>query len=142
DLVIVGPRRYRADETFQAVRKRDRIHSTGYITDRQLAACYRRSTMLVLPSLYEGFGLPALEAMAHGIPVACSNAGALPELCGEAAALFDPLSVDAIAGAMEAILGDADVRARLGAAGLARAGLFTWGRTVDLTSQVYEKVRS
>jgi len=142
DLVIVGPRRYRADEIFKAVRNPGRVHFTDYITDRQLAACYRSSTMLVLPSLYEGFGLPALEAMAHGIPVACSNAGALPELCGEAAVLFDPLSVDAIADAMEGILRDAAVRARLGEAGLARAKLFTWARTVELTSKVYEQARS
>jgi glycosyltransferase involved in cell wall biosynthesis len=142
DLVIVGPRRYRADEIFGAVRNRERIHFTGYITDRQLAACYRCSTMLVLPSLYEGFGLPALEAMAHGIPVACSNAGALPELCGDAAVLFDPLSVDAIAGAVGDILGDANLGARLGRAGLDRAGLFTWAQTVELTSKVYERVRS
>jgi len=142
DLVIVGPRRFRADEVFKAVRHPDRVHFTDYITDRQLSACYRFSTMLVLPSLYEGFGLPALEAMSHGIPVACSNSGALPELCGDAAMLFDPLSIDAIAGAMERILSAADVRARLGEAGLAQAKLFTWARTVELTSRVYEQARS
>ena len=118
-----------------------RVHLTGYVSDRQLAACYRCSTAFVLPSLYEGFGLPVLEAMAHGVPVACSNAGALPEVAGDAAVLFDPRSVEAIGAAMSSILRDASLRERLSHAGKARAAEFTWKRTAELTLAVYQKAR-
>ena len=140
DLVIVGPRRYRAGEILEAGANHDRIHFTGYVTDRQLAALYRCSTAFVLPSLYEGFGLPAIEAMAHGVPVACSNAGALPEICGDAAILFDPVSVESIAGAIDTILDRADVRMRLSRAGPVRAQLFSWRKAAGLTYQVYRDV--
>jgi glycosyltransferase involved in cell wall biosynthesis len=140
ELVIVGPKRYLAEETIKAAGPvADRVHFTGYVTDRQLAACYRCSTVFVLPSLYEGFGLPALEAMAHGVPVACSNAGALPEVCGEAAVMFDPLSVKSIADATERILKDAELRRKLGAAGRARAEMFSWKKSAELTLKVYEQ---
>jgi glycosyltransferase involved in cell wall biosynthesis len=143
DLVIVGPRHFRAEEVFQAVQPASaRIHLTGYVTDRQLAAFYRCSTAFVLPSLYEGFGLPVLEAMAHGVPVACSNAGALPEVAGDAAVLFDPLSIDTIVAAVSSILGDAGLRERLSRAGKERAAQFSWKRTAELTLNVYEKARS
>jgi glycosyltransferase involved in cell wall biosynthesis len=141
ELVIVGPRRYKAEEIVSSAGPvADRVHFTGYITDRQLAACYRCSTVFVFPSLYEGFGLPALEAMAHGVPVACSNAGALPEVCGDAAVMFDPHSVESIAGAVERILGDPDFRQKLSVAGKARAAMFSWRNTAELTFKVYEQV--
>jgi glycosyltransferase involved in cell wall biosynthesis len=140
DLVVVGPRRYRAEEIIKAAGPiAERVHFTGYITDRQLAACYRCSTVFVLPSLYEGFGLPALEAMAQGVPVACSNAGSLPEVCGDAAALFDPHSVQSIVEIVDRIVGDADLRRRLSGAGIARAGQFSWKKTAELTLEVYRK---
>ncbi len=138
DLVIVGPRHYRADEVLAAARAMpERIHFTGYVTDRQLAACYSRATAFVLPSLYEGFGLPAIEAMAHGVPSACSSAGALPEICGNAALQFDPTSVEAIAGSIQKLLDDSDVRRRLEAAGPERARSFNWARTAAETLDVY-----
>jgi len=141
ELVIVGPRHYRADEALEAAGKlAGRVHFTGYVTDRQLAACYRCSTAFVFPSLYEGFGLPALEAMSHGVPITCSNAGALPELCGDAALLFDPTSVEAMASAIERILTDSELRRRLSASGVARARDFTWTKTAKLTLQVYKQV--
>jgi glycosyltransferase involved in cell wall biosynthesis len=139
DLVIVGPRHYRADEVVQAAQTaHGRIRFTGYVSDRQLAACYRCSTVFVLPSLYEGFGLPVIEAMAHGIPVACSNGGALPEVCGEAALLFDALSVDEMVVAVDKILSDGALRERLSRAGQARAAEFSWERAAALTLKVYE----
>jgi glycosyltransferase involved in cell wall biosynthesis len=141
DLVIVGPRRYRAHEIISAAGSvTDRVHFTGYVTDRQLAAFYRCSTVFVLPSLYEGFGLPALEAMAQGVPIACSDAGALPEVCGDAAIMFNPKSVESIAAAVERILGDAELRRRLSLAGTARATMFSWKKTAELTLKVYEQV--
>ena len=143
DLVIVGPRHYRAEDAEQAAGGlSDRVKFTGYIADRRLAACYRCSTAFVFPSLYEGFGLPALEAMSHGIAVACSDAGSLPEVCGDAALLFDPRSVGAIVDALDRLLGDADLRRRLGAAGQERAKQFTWSRTAELTAAVYARARS
>jgi glycosyltransferase involved in cell wall biosynthesis len=93
----------------------------------------------VYPSLYEGFGLPAVEAMAHGVPIACSRAGALPEVCGDAALLFDPLSVEAIVDAVDRILGDAALRQQLSAAGTARAGDFSWTKSAGSTLEAYRR---
>jgi glycosyltransferase involved in cell wall biosynthesis len=142
DLVIVGPQRFRAGEILAAAQPlNERVHFTGYVSDRQLAAWYRCSALFVLPSLYEGFGLPVIEAMAHAIPVACSNAGALPEVCGDAAILFDPLSVEAMVTAVDSILEDADLAQRLSAAGKARAARFSWKTSAELTRAVYQRVR-
>ncbi len=142
DLVIVGPQHYRAEEVLQAARSDEQhIHFTGYVSDRQLAACYRCSTAFVLPSLYEGFGLPAIEAMAHSIPIACSNAGALPEVCGDAAVMFDPLSVDDMATALDRVINDGALREKLVQAGKARAAEFSWASTARQTLQVYELAR-
>jgi glycosyltransferase involved in cell wall biosynthesis len=139
DLVIVGPRHYRADEIVEAAQTaHGRIRFTGYVSDRQLAACYRCSTVFALPSLYEGFGLPVIEAMAHGIPVACSNVGALPEVSGDAALLFDPLRVDEMVAAIDKILSDDALRERLSQAGKARAAEFSWVRAAEQTLKVYE----
>jgi glycosyltransferase involved in cell wall biosynthesis len=143
DLVIVGPRHYRAEEAVAAASEvAARVHFTGYVTDRQLAACYRCSTLFVYPSLYEGFGLPALEAMAHGAPIVCSDAGSLPEVCGEAAQYFDPRSVEAMTAAIEPLLADAPLRKQLGLAGVERAKTFSWAKTAARTIEIYEGVRS
>lgn len=143
DLVIVGPRRYRGDEVLQAAAgaATERVHFTGYATDRQLAAAYRCSTAFVFPSLYEGFGLPALEAMAHGIPVACSDVDALREVCGDAALMFDPLSTESIANAIGKVLEDSDLRQQLSKAGIVRAAQFNWKKSAQLTLEVYRKAR-
>ena len=93
----------------------------------------------MFPSLYEGFGLPVLEAMARGVPVACSNAASLPEVAGDAALLFDPRSERAIADAIGRLLGDEPLRARLTELGLARAHEFTWERTARLTLDSYAR---
>lgn len=143
DLVIVGPSRYRGEDAFEAAESlAGRVHFTGYVTDRQLAALYRCSTVFVFPSLYEGFGLPALEAMSHGIPMACSDAGSLPEVCGDAAVLFDPHSVDAIVTAVDRLLNDEGLRRQLSVAGAARAKEFTWSKTAQLTLEAYKKARA
>jgi glycosyltransferase involved in cell wall biosynthesis len=143
DLVIVGPRRYRADEAVAAAGAvSGRVHFTGYVTDRQLAACYHSSTLFIFPSLYEGFGLPALEAMAHGVPIACSDAGSLPEVCGEAALYFDPRSVEAMRAAIDRLLSDTGLRRSLAAVGAERSRRFSWTKTAELTVEVYEKAAS
>jgi glycosyltransferase involved in cell wall biosynthesis len=93
----------------------------------------------VLPSLYEGFGLPILEAMASGVPVVTSRGGALEEVAGDAAILVDPLDVEAIAAAIERALDDTSLRETLVQKGLARAAQFSWERTAKATLRVYEQ---
>jgi glycosyltransferase involved in cell wall biosynthesis len=95
--------------------------------------------VFVFPSLYEGFGLPVLEAMARGVPVACSDASSLPEVAGDAALLFDPSSTSEIAGALTRLLDDQALRARLSALGRVRAELFTWERAARLTLESYAR---
>ena len=141
DLLVVGPKRFLGDDIVRSASSTAaRVHFTGYVTDRQLAACYQESTVFVLPSLYEGFGLPVLEAMAHGVPVACSNAGGIPEVCGDAGVMFDPRSVEAIVEAVHRILTNASLRESLKAAALSRAGQFSWRRSAEATLDIYRKV--
>lgn len=141
DLVVVGPEHYRADEVFASASAfPDRVRLTGYVTDEQLAACYSSSLCFVFPSLYEGFGLPAIEAMAHGAPVVSSSTGALPEVCGDAALYFDPRSVEEMRTALLRIATDTGLRERLGAAGSERARRYTWRHSAELTLAVYAKV--
>jgi glycosyltransferase involved in cell wall biosynthesis len=140
DLVVVGPKRFEAEAIVKsAVPLASRVHFTGYVNDRQLAACYEGSTVFVFPSLYEGFGIPVLEAMAHGVPVASSNAGGIPEVSGDAAILFDPRSVDAMIDAVHRILSDGNLRTSLKVASLARAKQFSWRRSAELTLEAYHK---
>ncbi|HYF24605.1 MAG TPA: glycosyltransferase family 1 protein [Baekduia sp.] len=114
----------------------DGVELTGYVDDARLDALMRGADLLVHPSLYEGFGLVVVEAMARGVPVACADATALPETAGGAAVLFDPLDEDAIAGAIRRALAD---RERLATAGRARAAEFSWQRTAELTAEVYRE---
>ena len=110
------------------------VESLGEVSAAQLASLYRRAACLVYPSLYEGFGIPPLEAMACGCPVAASNAGAIPEVCGDAAVLFDPTDVEAMAAAMLEADSRRDELVRLG---LARAALFTWDEAARRHEDVY-----
>ena len=112
------------------------IDTVGFVDDDELARLYRGAECLVYPSLYEGFGLPVLEAMACGIPVVTSATGATAEVAGDAAVLVDPLDVDAIAaGIREAI----ERREELRAAGLERASQFTWENAARQTVEVYRE---
>ena len=113
------------------------VESVGYVDDERLDALMRGADALVHPSLYEGFGLVVLEAMARGVPVAAADAGALPATCGDAAERFDPLDPDAIAAA---VLRARARRDELGAAGRERAALFTWDATAEATALVYREL--
>jgi len=105
---------------------------TGRVDDAALKALYQQATALVFPSLYEGFGLPPLEAMACACPVAATNAAAVPEVCADAALYFDPASVDQISAAMQRLLDDPVLRERLRQAGLLRAQAFSWSQAAEL----------
>jgi len=115
------------------------IESLGTVSTSALASLYRRAACLVFPSLYEGFGLPPLEAMACGCPVAASNAGAIPEVCGDAAVYFDPTDVEAMVSAMVEADGRRDA---LRAKGFARAALFTWDSAATRHEDVYRAAAS
>jgi glycosyltransferase involved in cell wall biosynthesis len=110
------------------------------VSDQTLAALYRLADVFVFPSLYEGFGLPPLEAMASGTPVITSNVSSLPEGVGDAALRFDPYEPRAIAAAMQRVLTDAPLRAELRAKGLARAREFSWERSIARVRQIYDEV--
>ena len=111
--------------------KRNRILPIGYVDDDDLAALYSGAELFVYPSLYEGFGLPPLEAMQCGTPVVTSNTSSLPEVVGDAAITVDPTSVDELASAIGQVLSDEGLRASLSEKGLARAKEFSWSRTAD-----------
>jgi glycosyltransferase involved in cell wall biosynthesis len=131
------------DDELRAVARQagveDRVHLCAWVEDGQIEGLYAAATCLAFPSLAEGFGLPVLEAMVRGLPVACSGVSSLPEVAGDAALLFDPLSVDAIAGAIGHLLADPALRARLVERGRARASLFSWERTAAETAATYRR---
>jgi glycosyltransferase involved in cell wall biosynthesis len=114
------------------------VRFLGWIPAADLECLYRIASCVVFPSLYEGFGLPVLEAMARGVPVACSDRGSLREVAGKAARFFDPESPRAIADAVAELLGDTVAAERLRAAGLERALQFSWSATARATLGSYE----
>ncbi len=140
DLVLVGPEHFRSNLVHEAAAGLNaRVHLTGYLTHRQLAACYQCAAVFAFPSLFEGFGIPALEAMSHGTPVVCAKAGALPEVCADAAVYFDPLDVESMADALAHVLTDDTLRAQLALAGRSRASLFSWRTAAQETLAVYRE---
>jgi glycosyltransferase involved in cell wall biosynthesis len=115
------------------------VRLPGWLPAEDLEGLYAAATCVVFPSLYEGFGLPVLEAMARGVPVACSDRSSLPEVAGDAALLFDPEDEGAIRAAVARLLADEQLRDRLRRAGRARAATFTWRRTAELTAASYAR---
>ena len=138
DLVLIGKKNgfLTGDRTVQdaAARLGDRIRFTGWVSDEELIRLVAEADLLVHPSLYEGFGLPPLEAMALGCPVAVSRCSAMPDICGDAAAYFDPQNADSIASAILSTLLDTRRQRELSARGKARAARFSWqtsGRNLE-----------
>jgi len=129
-LILVGG-------SFDRFRGRERIEVRGFVSDDELSSLYRGALALVMPSLEEGFGLPALEAMAHGTAVIASRDAALMEVTGDAALHIDARDVSMLADAMLRVARDGELRAQLGANGIERARLFTWKRCAERTRDAY-----
>ncbi len=126
-LLIGGGKGWLYQDIFAEAEKHgNRVRLLGFVDDADLPALYRNAALFAFPSLYEGFGLPVLEAMACGAPVVCSNGSSLPEVAGDAALLVDPHDTDALAQAMARALEDADLRQKMIACGFAQAARFTW----------------
>ena len=120
----------------------ERVAFIGWVAEEDKPALYSGAVAFVFPSLYEGFGLPVLEAMACGTPVVASNRASLPEVVGQGGLLVDPTDVDGLAAAIEAVLVDEGLQAELGERALAQAARFSWERTARETLAVYRKVIS
>ena len=141
-LVIPGYNTWHEDELREQARAlgiEDDVRFLGWVSQAEVEGLYAASALFVFPSLYEGFGLPVLEAMQRGLPVACSDRTSLPEVAGDAALLFDPDKPEEIAAAMERLLAGGDEVERLRAAGYERARRFTWAETARLTLETYER---
>jgi glycosyltransferase involved in cell wall biosynthesis len=142
-LVIVGKRGWLFGDFFAELERsplRDAVLLPGYVPDEALPAIYAGARALAFPSLYEGFGLPVLEAMACGTAVACSSTSSLPEVAGDAALYFDPSSQGAIVETLRQLLSDPDLRGELVQRGLSRAAQFSWDRVAAETEAVYDDV--
>jgi glycosyltransferase involved in cell wall biosynthesis len=141
-LVVPGNRTHHYEELVRRTRDLDIEQSVlfpGWVREPDLAALYRGAACLVLPSFREGFGLPLLEAMQRGTPIACSDVSALPEVAGDAAVYFNPHSAADMARAIRLLLDDRDLADRLVERGRARVELFTWQRTARETLASYER---
>jgi glycosyltransferase involved in cell wall biosynthesis len=139
-LVLVGAEKRDGDRVRAAIARlglENRVERTGHVEPGELAALYRGAACLVFPSLYEGFGLPMLEAMASGTPVVAARAGAIPEVAGDAAVLVEPGDPVSLAEGIKRALADRD---RLVAAGLERAKHYSWAETARQTLQVYREL--
>jgi glycosyltransferase involved in cell wall biosynthesis len=139
-LVIAGSPGWRSSRVLEAVRRHrleNSVHFAGYVSTQTLVALYNRAAAFVYPSLYEGFGLPILEALACGAPTLTSNVTSLPEVAGDAAVLVDPTDVDSIRTGLEQILLDTDLRDHLRQAGFRQAARFSWDRCGRETAAVY-----
>lgn len=139
-LVLVGEHGWGWQKILTAIREsafRGDIEARGYVGRDKVFALCAAADLFVYPSLYEGFGLPVLEAMACGTPVICSRAASLPEVAGDAAEFFDPASSEDLAATIERVLGSAELRAALRRKGLERASKFSWDECGRRHCQVY-----
>jgi glycosyltransferase involved in cell wall biosynthesis len=142
-LALIGGRGWLYEEIFrqvEALALERQVKFLHDVPDADLPALYNGAAVLVTPSFYEGFGLPALEAMACGTPVVVSNRGSLPEVVGPAGVLVDPETPEAIAAGLAGVLSDPEQQRRLAQAGLAQAATFSWERTARETRAVYRMV--
>ena len=139
-LVLVGGKGWFYDEIFcrvEALELTDEVHFSGFVPAEELPLWYNAADLFVYPSIYEGFGLPALEAMACGTAVITSTASSLPEVVGKAGKLVDPTDTEALATAMEQVLGDREMQEQMQAAGLVQAAGFSWEKAARQTVDSY-----
>lgn len=142
-LVLIGKRGWLHEPFFarlHALGLEEAVIFPGYIAEADLPACYQLATVLVYPSLYEGFGLPPVEAMACGTPVISSNSSTLPEVVGEAGIMVSPTDTAALTEAIRRVLSDSDLHATLRTRGLVQANKFSWRKAVDELVTVYQSV--
>jgi len=142
-LLIIGGMGWKHEEVLREIDRlnlQDEVIFPGYIPEEDLVKFYNAADLFVYPSLYEGFGLPPLEAMACGTPVVTSNTSSLPEVVGDAGIMVDPLDVDALADSMHQVLTDDVLHEKLRNMGIARAREFSWEKTAQKTWQIYEQV--
>src|SRR5581483_108978 len=142
-LVLVGQQELLYGEMFARAREAGMAGDlvfTGRVSDQDLVALYNAADLFVQPSLFEGFGLPSLEAMACGTPVVTSTAAAIPEMVGDAALTVDPLDVEALAGAIATVLDDEALRRRMAARSIERAAMFSWETAARAALGVYQRV--
>jgi glycosyltransferase involved in cell wall biosynthesis len=146
DVVIVGQKHgfITQDKKIDHIAQKmmDRVHFTGYLSDSLLNQWVAHAEALVFPSLYEGFGLPPLEAMACGCPVLCSNAASLPEVCGDAALYFDPYQPKDIANKMEMLINNPSLRNELVEKGRSRARQFTWEKSAQQVINIINSLKN
>jgi glycosyltransferase involved in cell wall biosynthesis len=143
DLVVVGRFGWMSEGLLAEVDRlgvKERIRFTGYVPQEDLPWVYNLSSLFVYPTRYEGFGLPALEAMACGVPVITTNVSSMPEIVGDAGFLVEPDSEESLKQAMAEVLADPGLSAEMAARGLERAKQFTWERTARETLRVYQHV--
>jgi glycosyltransferase involved in cell wall biosynthesis len=144
-LVLAGSKGWHYEDIFAEVARQglaERVHFPGFVADADLPALYSAASLFVYPSLYEGFGLPLLEAMACGTPVVASNQSSLPEVVGQAGRLVDPYDVEALAATMAQILLDPELQQRLSQAGLEQAKKFTWAGMATKLLALYQQILS
>ncbi|MBE8539371.1 glycosyltransferase [Geoglobus acetivorans] len=142
-LVIAGKIGWKYKPIFETIDKLDLkkdVIFTGYVPDEDLPALYNAADIFIYPSLYEGFGLPPLEAMACGTPVITSNTSSLPEVVGNAGIMVDPYDIDGLAKAMYEVLTNEGLKEEMRKKGLERAKMFNWRKTAEETLNVYEEV--
>ncbi len=142
DLVLVGRKDQRNKEVLEMIHDNVFVKYLGEPSDKDLVSIYNLADVFVLPSFYEGFGLPALEAMACGTPVIVSNRCSLPEIVGSAGAIFDAGQVDALVGVLYNILFSQELRKNMSNIGLEQAGRFSWRKTAEETVKIYERAMS
>jgi glycosyltransferase involved in cell wall biosynthesis len=140
ELVIAGRPGWAYGDTLERFKTEPGVRYLGHVDEPTLSALYRSAAVLALPSLYEGFGLPLLEAMANGLPAVIGNVGALPEVADGAAVLVEPDDVSSIAAGLERVLADAALREKLTVQGRRRAAEFTWERTAAATREVLHQI--
>jgi glycosyltransferase involved in cell wall biosynthesis len=141
-LVLVGKKAWLFGETLGTVERfglSDHVIFTGYVPEIDLPALYTGALCFVYPSFFEGFGLPPLESMQCGTPVITGDRTSLPEVVGDAGLLVDPYDIKAIAGAINRLIDDPDLRASLSLKGLQRARQFNWTTTAAMTLAIFER---